>query len=105
MMFRLGSHLKTAGDLANREAAVVFFVISRELLERSHDAFPGLLDGGADLVEAQRLIGDVDDRFEDRFELGFRSGERFRRRFLGKEIFRRERLLQQGFRLQGQIFF
>ena len=69
VMLRLGGHLVAAGDFADGDAVPGLVEFRDQLVEQFLDPLRGLLQGGGDLRQRQRLIGHVDDGFEDGLEL------------------------------------
>jgi len=76
VVFGLGRHAETAGDFADAQAALRAVVFGAELFENVRDPFAGLLGGLGNLIERERLIGYVDDGFEDGEELRIGDGDR-----------------------------
>ena len=75
MVLRLGGHLVAAGNFADGDAVPGLVEFRDQLLEQVFDALRGLLQGGGDLRQRQRLLGDIDDGFEDRLELRIFLGD------------------------------
>ena len=64
MVFGLGGHLVAAGDLADGQAVLGFLIFGHQFVEQALHFVDGLLNGRRDLLECERLVGNVDDRLE-----------------------------------------